>query len=325
MPAERDDSTYQQEPTKTREFRGWLVRHQLRFTVVSLTIAFFSVLMWDLIAVPIRSGEQGVYWSRFFGGTKDWILPEGTAFKLPWDSVYVYDVRQKELGEDSLFLSKDGLLVHIIWSARYYPDRNRLPELHKTFGPDYARVAVYPEIKDAIRSVIGRFRADQIYSRSEGSVSALIRQRVDTLAEGMPFTFDDAMVLRMTLPEGISVGIENKLVAEQNLLAYRFKLAAESEEAKRKEIEATGIRQFEAISGVPIVTWRGINATVELSKSDNTKIVIMGTDQSSLPLLMNLDPTGKPNVKTLPDSHDGLSTDSKTPKSNASTRSATPQ
>ena len=325
MPSEQETVSSTTEPAKTAEFRSWLHRHQLRLTVASLTIAFFGVLMWDLIAVPIRSGEQGVYWSRFFGGTKDWILSEGTAFKLPWDTVYVYDIRQKEMSDDSYFLSKDGLLVNVIWSTRYYPESKRLPELHQKFGPDYARIAVYPEIRDAIRSVIGKFRADQIYSRTEGSVSALIRERVDFLAQGLPFFYDDAMVLRMTLPRDVAKGIENKLIAEQQLFAYKFKLAAEAEEAKRKEIEAKGIRQFEAISGVPIVTWRGIDATVELSKSDNTKIVIMGTDQKSLPLLLNLDSTGKPNVKKPSTIQDSVLPDSKLPKSNANTRSATDQ
>ena len=291
---------------------------------MSLVTAFVGVLMWDLIAVPVYSGQQGVYWSRFFGGTKDWELGEGTAFKLPWDRVYVYDVRQQELGGDSYYLSKDGLLVNVIWSTRYYPDKAMLPQLHQTLGPDYARIAVYPEIRDAIRSVIGRFRADEIYARSEGSVSAILRARVTELAKDMPFFYDDAMILRMTLPEDLAKGIEAKLIAEQQLFAYKFKLAAETEEAKRKEIEARGIKQFEAISGVPIITWRGIEATVQLGQSENTKIVIMGTDQKSLPLLMNLDAAKNPSLKIVRQDKD-VPDDKMAPSSNSTTRSATGQ
>jgi hypothetical protein len=87
-------------------------------------------------------------------------------------------------------------------------------------------------------------------------------------------------------------GIVDKLLFEQTLLAYRFRLSAEEEERKRKLIEAQGIREFENITGVSILKWRGIDATQDLAKSPNAKIIIMGTGQNQLPILLNADQSG---------------------------------
>jgi soluble P-type ATPase len=38
-----------------------------------------------------------------------------------------------------------------------------------------------------------------------------------------------------------------------------------------------------------MLKWRGIQATTELAKSPNSKIIIMGTGQNNLPLLLNAD------------------------------------
>jgi regulator of protease activity HflC (stomatin/prohibitin superfamily) len=76
---------------------------------------------------------------------------------------------------------------------------------------------------------------------------------------------------------------------EQRLLSYDFRLQAETEEKKRKIIEAEGIKAFEETSKVPMLKWRGIDATLELAKSPNAKIIIMGTGQNNMPLLLNAD------------------------------------
>ncbi len=77
------------------------------------------------------------------------------------------------------------------------------------------------------------------------------------------------------------------MVAEQLNYEYDYKLQIEEKEKKRKEIEAEGVKQFEAISNIPILKWKGLEVTSEFAKSKNSKIILVGTSQKSLPLLLN--------------------------------------
>jgi regulator of protease activity HflC (stomatin/prohibitin superfamily) len=58
---------------------------------------------------------------------------------------------------------------------------------------------------------------------------------------------------------------------------------------QRKIIEAEGIRQFEELSKIPILKWKGLEVTSEFAKSNNSKIIIMGNGKNGLPLLLNSD------------------------------------
>lgn len=260
-------------------------RHRVKMIMAALVSLFTLILLWDTIIVTIPAGYQGVYWSRFFGGTKNWIITEGTGIKLPWDEIALYDMREKEVHQTTAMLTKDGLTVLVSWSARFHPEPNLLPLLHKNIGPSFTEVAVIPEVIELLRHMVSNYRADQIYEK--GSLNAQLASTNFNPMQNVPIHFDDIMVLKFVLPEEVAKGIQAKLLAEQTMLSYVFKLQTEEQERKRKNIEAEGIHDFEKISGISMLKWRGIDATIDLAKSPNSKIIIMGTGDKSLPLLLN--------------------------------------
>ena len=87
--------------------------------------------------------------------------------------------------------------------------------------------------------------------------------------------------------------INEKLTEEQRAQAYEFLITQAGREAERKRIEAIGIQTFYSIVAnaltPQLLTWRGIEATVELSKSNNTKIVVVGGGKDQLPLILGSD------------------------------------
>ena len=62
--------------------------------------------------------------------------------------------------------------------------------------------------------------------------------------------------------------------------------AEEEKEKQRKLLEATGIKNFEESSGISILKWRGLEVTRELSNSENSKVIVIGTDEN-LPIILN--------------------------------------
>ena len=101
----------------------------------------------------------------------------------------------------------------------------------------------------------------------------------------------DAILIKdITLPQKLRAGIEKKLVQEQESLEYEFKLEKEQKEAERKRIEADGISKFQAIVNQTItpqlLKWKGVEATQEISKSPNSKIIVIGNGDGDLPIIL---------------------------------------
>ena len=70
------------------------------------------------------------------------------------------------------------------------------------------------------------------------------------------------------------------------------RLQKEKQEAKRKRIEARGIHDSQQVvaQGISpqLLEWKGIEATENLAKSPNSKIiVVIGNTKNGLPLVMS--------------------------------------
>ncbi len=287
-----DLSQAAQEETQTKvtlrqRMRDFWRRRRVRIVLWVLVILFFVVLLWEHVVIPINAGHQGVYFSRFGDGTQDKMLGEGWAAKLPWDKIHIYDIRLLHMHGEVTMLTSNGLTLFVDWSVRYRPQPDDLPLLHKTVGPDYAEKVIRPEINAAFRQTFGNFTPDQIYAADEAGLLAELAVLIRSQIEELPIMFNDILIKRLQLPEKVRDAIEEKLVREQELLAYKFRLKSEDNERERRTIEAEGIRAFEDISGVSILKWQGIQATVQLAQSSNSKIVVIGTDSKGLPLILN--------------------------------------
>ncbi|MCA1752042.1 MAG: prohibitin family protein, partial [Flavobacteriales bacterium] len=130
-----------------------------RKLIITLIVAFFgAVIIWQTSTVTIRSGEAGVLYRTFGGGTvTDFYFSEGFHFISPWNSMFVYSTRNMEQREIMEALSKNGLQIQIEMSIRYRPIASELGTIHQTIGVNYKDVIVMPEVRSASRQVIGRY------------------------------------------------------------------------------------------------------------------------------------------------------------------------
>jgi regulator of protease activity HflC (stomatin/prohibitin superfamily) len=284
---EADDA---EQLTRWSRFLDWFRRKAVYLSIAVLLLIFAFLLLSNRIVYNILPGEIGVRWSRFGGGTVlDRDYPEGLRLIFPWDQMYIYNVRVQEVHDEIVVLAANGLPIKLDYSCRYQPDLHRVPQLHQTYGPDYVDVMVKPEIVSALRQVIGNYRPEEIYARDEQGLldeiyNALAAELVDRYV-----TVQTLLIKELRLTPELEAAINEKLVADQNAEAYEFRLKREESERTRKGIEAEGIRDFERISGISILKWRGIEATTEIAKSPNTKVIVVGTGSDGLPLILNSD------------------------------------
>ena len=169
---------------------------------------------------------------------------------------------------------------------------DKIGDIHETFQRDYVRRLVIPEVRSTVRQVMGRYTAEEIYSTKRPEVESSIQKETEVIlgAEGNNVVMRALLIRSIKLPEQIRQAIENKLKQEQEALAYQFRLDKERSEAERKRIMAEGEARANDIINNSLTSnllrMRGIEATRELANSENAKVVVIGSGEDGLPLIL---------------------------------------
>ena len=251
----------------------------------------FIVLFGSSMFKTIDPGEKGIIFKKFGGGLdKETIFGQGFHVIAPWNTLHVYDVKIHETFEKMEVLSKNGLSIKIDLSFRYMPVQEKIGHLHDEIGRNYLERIIKPEIRSVTREVIGNYLPEELYSTKreaiEDEIEALTREKV----EAKYLTLDAILIRDVTLPLTLRNGIEKKLVQEQESLEYEFKIDKARKEAQRKEIEANGIAKFQQIVNRTItpqlLKWKGVEATQEIAKSSNAKVIVIGNGDGDLPIIL---------------------------------------
>lgn len=243
-------------------------------------------------AVTIGAGEAGVLYKLFDNGVAvdEPAMGEGFHIVLPWNRVYVYEVRQQELSEKIEALSSNGLDIKIDASVWFEPDYKNLGKLHQEKGENYVQRVLQPAIRSAARSVVGRYTPEQLYSSKRDAIQEEMFEETNKLLEGQYVQLNEVLVRDVKLPPTIKDAIERKLSQEQEALEYEFRLQKAEQEAERQRIDAEGKARANSILSASltdkILQEKGIQATVELSKSPNAKVVVIGSGDDGMPLIL---------------------------------------
>lgn len=267
--------------------------------LLGMNLLLFCVYLAPSIFVSIHSGKAGVLWHRLNGTEVEKIYQEGLTVIFPWDVMYIYDVRQQEAEETYDVLSSDGLKMEAHVSVRFRPVIENLGVLHKHVGPDYVQTLLLPQVGSRVREVISKYPSQGFYSEERRAIqdAILVRLQEEFLAERDPqaaranlVRLEDVLIRSISLPPKIEQAIKNKLVNKHMAEEYEYRLIQETREKERKRIEAEGIKAFQNIvsNGISekFLLWKGIDATLEMARSDNSKIVIIGAGNSGLPVIL---------------------------------------
>jgi len=268
---------------------------QLQFPKGVLPLVFIRILAIIFISkstVTIDAGEAGVLWKRFGGGvvTDKPALGEGFHLVAPWNNVIVYEVRQQELTEKMKVLSSNGLDIQLEATAWYQPKSDQLGLLHQTKGTNYLDRVLKPALRSATRSVVGRYTPEQIYSSKRDVIQEEIFDETKKIIDDQYIQLNDILVRDVTLPGAIKDAIERKLDQEQQSLEYEFRLITAQKEAQKQIIEAQGKADANRILSASltdkILQDKGIEATLRLAESPNSKVVVIGSGKDGLPLIL---------------------------------------
>jgi regulator of protease activity HflC (stomatin/prohibitin superfamily) len=310
-------------PRKGYKWYRFVERHLPIIVIYLMVTTLVGFLIAPNVIVTVPTGQVGVLWKRFRGGTQldpRLLKEEGMRVLLPWDKLFLYDLKLQTTTDTYNAISKDGVNLAATINIRFRLKHDAIPQLHQVIGPDYISHLVRPEIGNRAREIIAEYTAEEVYSTKRQEIQKRIRTHTEAMlgqsmvqrsveeseyGEHYRIPLDamlnlyDTLLLGLELPQSVVAAINRKVEQYYLVQEYAFRVDREKKESERKRIEAEGISAFQQIVSQGIsdsyVRWRGIEATLQLAQSPNSKIVIIGSGKDGLPVILgNVDTPAVP-------------------------------
>ncbi len=263
-----------------------------KYGVLAFILLMLFIILSSTVFITLQPGERGVIFKKFGGGIdKDQVYDQGFHVVAPWNRMIIYDTQINENFEKMDVLSKNGLNIEVELSYRYRPVPPKIGFLHEEIGKNYVERIIKPEIRSATREVIGQYLPEELYSTKREAIQEEIFSKTKEAIQKLYLDLDAVLIRSVKLPTKLQQAIESKLEEEQQSLQYEWKLEKERKEAERKIIEAKAKAEANRILNASlsdkILSDKGIEATLQLAKSPNSKVVIVGGGGDGLPLILN--------------------------------------
>ena len=254
---------------------------------VVLFIVLGALLLYSSV-VRVATGHVGVL-TLFSKVTGD-ILPEGLHLINPLKTSHEMSIQTQTMKETASVPSNEGLVLTLDTSLIFHLDHNRAAQIYQVVGADYREKIVENNLRSSIRGVTSKHSANALYTGEREMVAKQIYDQLVSELNQRGLTVENVLLRDIQLPATLKAAIEAKQQAEQESLAINFRLQKETQEAQRKRIEAAGVRDFQQIvaQGITpsLLEWKGIEATENLAKSANSKVVVIGNSKNGLPLIL---------------------------------------
>lgn len=235
----------------------------------------------------IRPGEVAV--KQKLGKLKGGIVEEGLAGHNPFISKYLrVPIRVTNMKINLDIPSKEGLTIRSEMSILYRIQKEKAIDVIRQVGMNYERDLIAPVFRSALADVSARFMAKDMHTGERAVIEQEVKERMMEVLGDRGFVIESVLMKRIELPASLSTAIESKLAAEQEAQRMEFVLQREKQEAERKIIEATGVRDAQKIldQGLTdaVLKFKALETFRELSNSTNSKIIFYNGE---IPLMLD--------------------------------------
>jgi regulator of protease activity HflC (stomatin/prohibitin superfamily) len=258
-------------------------------TIIGALIIIIGIITACII--QIEAGQVGV--KKLFGQVQNEVLGSGLHFINPLMDIEHMDIKTQnytmsgvhdegaKAADDAIrVLTADGLEVTIDLTVLYKVLPSDAPKMVRETGLDYTDKIVRPLTRTKIRDNAVYYDAISLYSAKRDEFQQRIFKSIDQDFKQRGLILEQLLVRNITLPQSVKTTIEQKISAEQEAQKMQFVLQKERQEAERKRVEAQGIADYQRIINEGLtdrqLQYESIKAQLELAKSNNAKIIIMG-------------------------------------------------
>lgn len=266
-------------------------------------ICYIGIIISAFLSAVVQIGPGEVGVKVLFGNVQEGVLHSGLNFINPLMTVEIMDIKTQsytmssvqdegqQKGDDAITsLSSDGLTLRLDVTIWYRLNESDAPQVYRTIGIDYVSKIVRPAIRTSIRDISVIYSGTDIYSIKREDFVRDVTKNLENAFSGRGIILERVLLRNVELPEKVRIAIDEKIASEQKAQQMVYVLQKERQEAERKKIEAQGISEYNRIVSQSItdqvLQLKGIEATLELSKSNNAKVVVM--NGKNLPLIFGV-------------------------------------
>ncbi|MDO8692605.1 MAG: prohibitin family protein [Sheuella sp.] len=279
----------------------WCNRHLLALLFLSFVIVGGLIVLYPRMIVKIPAGYKGVIFRPFSGGVDlGHVYGEGFHFLFPFNVMSTYSIVLNVHQLEMDVLTSDLLKSKLKLSFQYSANEQTLPMLHRYLGADYLEKYILPELTASVREVFGKLNSNEAFTTDLRKVAQDISLSTDNFLINnlSPAGLTTIRLVRISafqvegieFPPDVQASIENKIVLSNNAQAMVYKIQSTQQEASRKVIEGEGIKKFQELVNAGMtdnfLRHEGIEATRKLAESNNAKVVVFGTSNGGLPLIL---------------------------------------
>jgi len=263
-------------------------------------LILFLIGFLSACIVQIGPGEVGV--QILFGSVQNNTLPSGLHLINPLIEVQKLDIKTENYtmsavhnegakeGDDAIrVLTADGLEVVMDLTVLYKVIPSAAPDILRSTGIDYTDKIVRPLTRTKIRDNAVYYDAVSLYSTKRDEFQDRIFKSIEADFKTRGLLLEQLLLRNITLPQAVRTSIEQKISAEQDAQKMQFVLQKERQEAERKRVEAQGISDYQRIISESLtdrqLQYESIKAQLEVAKSANAKVVIIG--KAGAPMILD--------------------------------------
>ncbi|WP_017655038.1 prohibitin family protein [Fortiea contorta] len=254
-------------------------------TILISCVAILASISRLLVIVP--PGNVGVV--NFFGQVSDNTLNPGVHLVNPFAKVLNFSTRLKDMKENVDVTSQEGLSLNLDVGLQYKLDPQKAATVYKNIGTDETQLVI-SRFRSTVRAITANYPAAAIYSTKRQEIAEKIDQQLTQQIPTLGFVVEETLLRNVKMPDTLQAAIQDKLKTEQENQQMKFVLEKERQEAERKRIEAQGVADSQKIisGGLTnsVLQLRAIEATEKLAESNNSKIIIVGSEKGGVPIMI---------------------------------------
>ena len=220
-----------------------------RRVVLLVIVVFISLITLSLIAGSIKNvraghvqvGTKGAHvgevkdtgfnWCGIFGG---------------WVEVRVNTQEMSFVGADEaedtkgsiMVLTSDNLEVFIDLTLVYHLDKSFVGDIIVNYGTDFRDVVVVPNVRSIPRDEATNYTAIQLISTERANFSQLTKNKITGTLADYHIVVESINIRDIRIPTTVMNAVEDKKVAEQNVLTSQYELEAQEYISEKAIVEA---------------------------------------------------------------------------------------
>jgi len=217
------------------DFEGFTSKG-IKMLVILPILMLFAIITLFSSFTTVKSGEVGLKIS--FGKVKDTQINEGFNFKIPYvEKIVKVNIKVQKSEVETNAASKDLQDINTKIAVNYRVEGTKASSLYKNIGNDYEIKVLEPAIQESIKAVISNYTAEEVITK-RSEVSILCMENLQEKVSKYGLVIDNFNIINFNFSAEYSKAIEEKQVAEQQVLKAKQELEKTKIEAEQKVEEA---------------------------------------------------------------------------------------